>query len=166
MVNKGKPTGYIRTTADYTSYVLRLQFRHLTRGNGGVLLRMVGNDKVWPRSIEAQGLYGAVGDIFNIDEFPMKTAEERTQGRRTRKIHKSNEKPLGRWNQYEIILDSGDLQIKVNDLIQNTATGCWEAPGKICIQSEGAQMEYRNIVLIPISRDENKSPEAGQKKYR
>ncbi len=69
-------------------------------------------------------------------------------------------------SQYEIILDSGDLQIKVNDLIQNTVTGCWEAPGKICIQSEGAQMEYRNIVLIPISRDENKSPEAGQKKYR
>ncbi|NQT83349.1 DUF1080 domain-containing protein, partial [bacterium] len=39
MVNKGKPVGYIRTTADFTNYILRLQFRHLGRGNGGVLLR-------------------------------------------------------------------------------------------------------------------------------
>jgi hypothetical protein len=53
MVNKGKPNGYIRTTADYTNYVLRLQFRHLTEGNSGVLLRTVGEDRVWPRSIEA-----------------------------------------------------------------------------------------------------------------
>ena len=150
MVNKGNPTGYIRTTADYTNYVLRLQFRHVTEGNSGVLLRMVGEEKIWPRCIEAQGLYGNVGDIFNIDNFPMKVEPERTRGRRTLKMHDSNEKPVGKWNRYEIALDGTDLEIKVNNLVQNTATECWETPGKICIQSEGAQMEYRNIVLIPI----------------
>jgi len=150
MVNAGRPGGYIRTKADFTNYVLWLQVRHLGKGNGGVLLRMVGPDKVWPRSIEAQGQFGSMGDIWNIDKFPMKTAPDRTRGRHTRKAHPSNEKPLGQWNRYEIVLDGGDLEIKVNGLVQNTATGCWETPGKICLQSEGTKMEFRNIVLIPI----------------
>ena len=151
MVNKGIPDGYARTTADYTNYVLRLQFRHLTKGNSGVLLRAVGEDKVWPRSIEAQGKYDNVGDIWNFDKFPMKTDPGRTKGQLTRKMHDSNEKPLGQWNQYEITLAGPNLELKVNDLVQNTASSCWETPGKICIQTEGAQMQYRNLVLIPIT---------------
>jgi protease I len=150
MVNEGKPRGYIRTTEDYTNYILRLQFRHLTKGNSGLLLRQVGEDRVWPRCMEAQGMYGSVGDIWNLGEFPMKTSPERTKGRHTVKMHESNERPLGRWNSYEITLDGETLEIEVNGLVQNTATACWETPGKICIQSEGARMEYRNIVLIPI----------------
>ncbi|MHC4154844.1 MAG: 3-keto-disaccharide hydrolase [Planctomycetota bacterium] len=153
MANTGKPAGYIRTTDDYTNYVLRLQFRHVTKGNSGVLLRAVGEDKVWPRSIEAQGQYGHVGDIWNIGNFPARTDAERTKGRRTAKMHESNEKPLGQWNQYEIGLNGPDLEIKVNDLVQNTASECWETPGKICIQSEASEMEYRNIVLLPVIRD-------------
>jgi hypothetical protein len=153
MSNQGSPAGYIRTIADFTNFILRLQFRHITEGNGGVLLRSVGPDKVWPRSIEAQGQSGSVGDIWNIDEFPMKTDPARTKGRHTPKMHKSNEKPLGQWNQYEIILNGPNLELKVNELVQNTAAECWETPGKIGIQSEGAKMEYRNVVLIPITRE-------------
>ncbi|MBN1419628.1 MAG: DUF1080 domain-containing protein, partial [Planctomycetes bacterium] len=96
----GRPAGYLRTTEDWTNFVLRCQFRHLTGGNGGVLLRIVGPDKVWPRSIEAQGASGRVGDIYTIDQFPLKAAEERTRGRHTRKIHPSNERALGEWNEY------------------------------------------------------------------
>ncbi len=151
LVNTGRPIGYIRTTADFTNYILRLQYRHQGTGNGGVLLRMVGPDKVWPRSIEAQGQANAAGDIWNIDKFPMKVAEDRTNGRHTRKMHPSNEK-VGQWTRYEIKLDGGDLELKVNGLVQNTATECWETPGKICLQSEGSPMEFRNIVLIPINK--------------
>jgi len=157
--NMGKPYGYIRTTANYTNYILRLQFRHITKGNSGVLLRMVGDDIVWPRCIEAQGEYRNVGDIWNIRRFPMNPPPT-SNNTRIKKKHPSNEKPLGQWNRYEITLDKGNLQIKVNGLIQNTATDCWETPGKICIQSEGAQMEYRNIVLLPIIPDKTKNPVA------
>jgi len=156
ITNTGRPAGYIRTTTDYTNYIIRVQLRHITRGNSGVLLRKVGKDKVWPRSIECQGQIGSLGDIWNIDKFPMKADPTRTRGRHTRKAHPSNENPLGQWNQYEITLDGGRLEIKVNDLIQNIATDCWETPGKICLQSEGAQMEYRNVVIIPIERPKKK----------
>lgn len=156
--NAGKPAGYIRTTADYDNYLLRLQMRHLTKGNSGVLVRMTGQDKVWPRSLEAQGMHRNMGDIWNIDEFPMKTDPKRLKGRRTQKMHSSSERALGQWNVYEIMLNGGDLEIRVNDLLQNEATECWETAGKICLQSEGAKLEFRNIVVVPIKRPAKTKP--------
>jgi hypothetical protein len=152
LTDSGQPAGYIRTTEDYTNYALRVQLRHLTEGNCGVLVRMTGPDKVWPKSIEAQGLSRSLGDIWNIDEFPMQTDPARTNGRHTAKRHASNEFALGEWNQYDILLDGGNLEIWVNGLLQNAATGCQEVAGKICLQSEGAQVEFRNLTLIPISK--------------
>jgi len=150
----GCPAGFIRTTQDYTNFVLRMQVRHVSRGNGGVLVRMATEDKLWPRSMEAQGMAGSMGDFYSIGEFRFEGPPERTTGRHIRKAHPSNEKPLGEWNSYEITLDGGDLEIAVNGLVQNTATQCEEVPGKIGLQSEGSLMEYRNIVLIPILSDE------------
>jgi hypothetical protein len=146
----GKPSGYLRTEKQYTNYVLRLQLRHHVKCNAGVLVRVHGEDKVWPNSIECQGQKDSMGDIWNIGEFPMKVAPARTKGRQTVKLHPSNEKPLEQWNDYEIYLNKGDLVIRVNGLVQNTATDCQEIPGTIAIQSEGGALDYRNIVLIPI----------------
>ncbi len=150
MTVTGKPNGFISTEADYTNYVLRLQVRHLAKTNSGVLLRATQLDKSWPRSIEAQVKSGSMGDIYNFNQFPMKTDPGRTRGASTKKIHPSNEKPTGQWDEYEIMLNEGDLELKVNGLLQNTATGCQVIPGRICLQSEGGPLEFRNIVLIPI----------------
>ncbi len=150
LATQGQPTGYIRTTADYTNFILHLEFRHLAPGNGGVLLRMTGPDKVWPKSVECQGQAGSVGDLWNIDDFTMTTDPARTEGRRTVKLCESSERPLGEWNTYDIILDGGELIVRVNGVLQNWATGCEEVPGKICLQSEGSAMEFRNIRLIPL----------------
>ncbi len=152
ITDSGRPAGYIRTIKDYTNYTLHLQMRHVKPGNSGVLVRMVGKDKVWPKSIEAQGQSGSMGDIWNIDRVRMKAAPDRTRGRHTRKMYPSNERPLGQWNDYEITLDGGNLEITVNNLVQNTATECEEVAGKICLQSEGSPKEFRNIVLVPIEK--------------
>ena len=150
ITDSGKPAGYLHTTTDYTNYSLHLQMRHVEAGNSGVLVRMTGADKVWPRSIEAQGQSGSMGDIWNIDKVPVKVAEDRTNGRHTAKLHDSNELEIGQWNEYEILLDGGDLEIQVNNLVQNTGTECEEIAGKICLQAEGSAKEFRNIVLVPI----------------
>jgi len=148
----GKPAGYIRTTDDFTNYTLHLQMRHLAKGNSGVLVRAVGPDKVWPKSIEAQGMSNNMGDIWNIDSVKMTADPERTKGRRTQKMHESNERPIGEWNDYEVTLDGGDLVIKVNNLVQNKATECEVVAGKICLQAEGSHKQFRNIVLVPIEK--------------
>ena len=150
MTDAGKPFGFIATKSDYTNYVLRLQVRHLVKTNSGVLLRSTMLEGKWPKSIEAQVMSGRMGDIYNFGKFPMKTDPKRTKGAWTPRIHKSNEKPTGQWDDYEITLNKGDLELKVNSLVQNRATDCQVIPGRICLQSEGGPMEFRNIVLIPI----------------
>lgn len=147
---KGRPGGYIRTDKDYTSYVLNVKWRFAKPGNSGVLLRVQEPDKVWPKSIEAQLNHQNAGDIWNIDEFPMKVAQERTEGRRTKKLHPTNEKPLGEWNEYEITLDGGKLALKVNGLLQNEASDVQVVPGKIALQSEGAAIEFGQVRLTPL----------------
>ena len=162
--NKGKPGGYIRTEKDYTNYKLTLEWRFPGKpGNGGVLLRKIGEDKVWPKSIEAQLQHENAGDFWNIDEFPMKVAQERTKGRNTKKEHPSNEKPLGEWNKYEITVDGGRVELKVNDLVQNVATECQVIPGKICLQSEGSEMEFRNVEILELPEKKDAQSNASAK---
>jgi putative heme-binding domain-containing protein len=150
---EGNPVGYIRTEADYENYELTLEWRFdpdRGAGNSGVLCRMIGEDKVWPHSMEAQLQSGSAGDIWNIDKVPMIAAPERTNGRHTRGKLASSERPLGEWNNYLIRCDRGYLRLEVNGAVQNEAIWCEEVPGKICLQSEGAYIEFRNIVLTPI----------------
>lgn len=150
---KGNPIGYIQTKKKYESFELHVEWRFVPEkgaGNSGVLLRVTGEDKVWPRSIEAQLHSRNAGDIWNIGEYPMKANADRTKGRRTIKAHKTNEKPLGEWNSYRILLDGKNLTLEVNGLIQNKATDCEVVPGRIGFQSEGAWIEFRRIELRPI----------------
>ncbi len=149
----GKPVGYIYTEKDYTSFKLKLEWRGVGKpGNSGALLRVQEPHTVWPKSIESQLQSGSAGDIWNIGKFPMKVAPDRTKGRHTTKLHETNEKPIesGEWNTYEITLDGPDLELKVNGLVQNRAADCEVKPGKIALQSEGAEIEFRNIVLTPL----------------
>ncbi|MBI1902881.1 MAG: DUF1080 domain-containing protein [Planctomycetia bacterium] len=156
LICKGKPPGYIRTEKDYTSYIITLEWRFdpaKGAGNSGVLLRCIGEDKVWPKSIEAQLHSGNAGDFWNIDGFKMTVDPARTKGRRTIKLtgeKESAEKPLGEWNQYEITVDKGTIKLKVNGKLQNEATDVEVVAGKIALQSEGAEIQFRNVKLTPI----------------
>ncbi len=153
LICAGRPIGYIRTKDKFTNFVLELEWRfdkEKQPGNSGVLLRMVGQDKVWPKSVEAQLHHQNAGDIWNIDQFPMKVAADRTMGRRTVKLNPTNEKPQGEWNHYRIVMDGGNLKLYVNGELQNQATEVEEVAGYICLQSEGAEIQFRNIYLTPL----------------
>jgi len=158
LICRGNPIGYIRTEKDYTNYILKLEWRFnpVTKkaGNSGVLLRLVGPDKIWPRSVEAQLQSGAAGDFWLIDEAPLHTPPERVDKGtpRHRLRTKTNEKPIGEWNEYEIRCDGDRITLRVNGEILNEGTGAEIVPGKIGLQSEGAEIHFRNIRLIPLRR--------------
>jgi len=153
LVCSGTPAGYIQTAEDYTSYVLELDWRWdpVTKqpGNSGVLLRKTGEDKVWPRSLEAQLMADHAGDFWIIDGFPATTVPERTNGRNAKHSH-ANENPVGQWNHYRISVDRGLVTLEVNGQVLNQASGVLEVPGRICLQSEGAPIHFRNVRLTPI----------------
>ena len=153
LICTGKPAGYIRTRPDFTNYVLRVVWRFdpVTKaaGNSGVLLRVIGEDKVWPRSVEAQLQSGAAGDFWNIGEFPMKTDDARRNGRNTRRTHTA-ERAIGEWNEYEIVVDHDRVTIFVNGEQLNAATAVLETAGAIALQSEGTEIHFKTVRLAPI----------------
>jgi hypothetical protein len=158
LICKGNPLGYIRTLDDYTNYVVKLEWRFnpVTKkaGNSGVLLRVVGPDKVWPRSIEAQLQSGEAGDFWLIDNARLDTPAARVDSGtpRHRLRTRSNEKPIGEWNEYEITVDGDHITLKVNGEVLNEGTNAEVVPGKIALQSEGAEIQFRNIRLTPLRR--------------
>jgi len=149
----GSPAGYIHTTADFANFVLKLEWRFspVTKkaGNSGVLLRMNGEHKVWPKSVEAQLQSGAAGDFWNIGEFEMTTEASRLNGRNT-KASGNAERGIGEWNEYEIHVDHNRVRLFVNGELLNEAWGVAEMPGKICLQSEGAEIHFRRVRLAPL----------------
>jgi len=150
----GSPAGYMRTEKAYADYHLHVEWRWPEKpGNNGVLVHMSGDDKVWPRSLECQLHSGNAGDFWVIDglEFAEhKKGGSRVRGRRTVKLKDSSEKPLGQWNAYDIICKDDWVVVMVNGVLQNLATRCSDKSGKICLQSEGAKIEYRNIWVEPL----------------
>jgi hypothetical protein len=151
---EGQPAGYMRTETSYADYHLHVEWRWPARpGNNGVLVHNSGADTVWPRSLECQLQSGNAGDFWVIGG--LETAEHakggpRVSDRRTRKLHDSSEKPPGEWNAYDIICKDDWVVVLVNGILQNVATKCSEKSGRICLQSEGAVIEYRNVTLEPV----------------
>ena len=151
---EGKPAGYMRTEKNYADYLFHVEWRWPGKGgNNGVLVHMSGPDVVWPKSLECQLLSGNAGDFWVIGG--LETAEhakggKRVKGRRTIKLRDSSEKPLGQWNTYDIICKDDWIVVIVNGVVQNVATKCSASSGKICLQSEGIPIEYRNIYIEPL----------------
>lgn len=152
LICTGKPAGYIYTKDDYKNYIVKLQWRFdpaKGAGNSGVLLRVSGEHKVWPRSLEAQLQSGSAGDFWVIDKIPAKGDPARTNERNIKHLHPS-ERPLGEWNEYEIIVDHSKVRLIVNGDTLNEATDVEEIAGKIALQSEGAEIHFRNFRLAPL----------------
>ena len=153
LVCRGKPAGYIFHKEEFANFVLKLEWRWspVTKqaGNSGVLLRVIGEDKVWPDCVEAQLQSGNAGDFWNIGEFPMKTDPARLNGLNTKKTHLA-ERPIGEWNEYEIFVNHGDIVLYVNGEMVNSAWDVKEVAGRIALQSEGTEIHFRNIRIAPV----------------
>ena len=157
----GKPAGYMRTEKDYTDYLFHVEWRWPGKGgNSGALVHMSGPDKVWPKSLECQLASGNAGDFWligegrryleNIETREHAKGNDRVRGRRVRKLKDSSEKPLGQWNAYDIICKDDWVVVLVNGVLQNIATKSSITSGKICLQSEGTPVEFRNIYIEPL----------------
>jgi len=163
VISKGSPQGYLRTEQDFTNFVLTLEWRRPADkkpGRGGVLVRITGPDKIWPKSLEAQLNANAAGDFWGLCGYELSGPEDRTSsvehpelGKLTNvKKAKDAEKPPGQWNLYEIVADGDVVTLRINGQEVNRATGCDVVPGKICLTAEGDEIHFRNVRLAPVKR--------------
>ena len=161
LICKGTPLGYLYTKKDYDDFLLKLDWRwppDKKPGNGGVLVRMTGEHKIWPKSLEAQLNTGGAGDFWGLDGYNlsgpaerMRTAEHEQFGKLTNLKKTENlEKPPGEWNTYEIIAEGDTVTLIINGRQVNKATECDLNPGPICLTSEGDEIHFRNVEINPI----------------
>ena len=160
LVIRSGPKGYIRTQGDYTDFVLAFQWLRppgTKPGAAGVLIRMTGQDKIWPKSLEAQLNADAAGDFWGLDGYRLDGPPERLNrssnpqfGTLTNlKRIQDAEKPAGQWNQYEITAQGGTVTLRINGQLVNRASGCDAVAGKICLTAEGDEIHFRQVRLTP-----------------
>ena len=63
------------------------------------------------------------------------------------------EKPLGQWNRYECIADGRTITVILNGVVVNRCLDVQPRKGKIQIQTEGAEVFFRRLDLIPLSEN-------------
>lgn len=156
---QGTPKGYIHTEQDYKNFVLELDWRlPQQKGplNGGVLIRMTGPNRIWPKSLEAQINADQAGDFwglggYRLDGPDVSHVEHPELGKLTHlKRTVDAEKPRGTWNHYKIIADGSTVTLEINGQVVNRAKNCETEAGKICLTAEGNPIEFRDVTLVPL----------------
>jgi hypothetical protein len=178
----GHEMGYIVTKQTFHRFYLRAEFKwgEGTFGeragqarDSGILYNIQGEQKVWPRSIEFQIKEGETGDFWltdgaaltapdgkrvtgppgsavNIGKFD-KGPEQNVVG--FRNATGELEKPHGEWNLLEVVVDDHVIRQFVNGVLANIGTNPFPTEGKILFQSEGAEIFFRDIQVLPLTEN-------------
>jgi hypothetical protein len=72
------------------------------------------------------------------------------QDRKGFRGRQDREAAVGQWNRYECLARGGDITLILNGTVVNQASGAQPRKGRIQIQSEGAEVFFRRIDLVPL----------------
>jgi hypothetical protein len=168
LVSLGTPLGHLITDSVYQDYRLETEYRFSSEpGNCGILVhastpRALYN--MFPQSIEVQMMHENAGDFWCIvEDIEVPDMEARrgpkenwgiVEGKARRILNRTDdsENPAGEWN--TMVIECLDDQIKVwvnNDLV-NHGFNATATQGQIAIQAEGSEVEFRKLLLTPISQ--------------
>ena len=167
----GRPVGVTRTQKILTNFELVAQWRHLQPGgNSGIFVWAAESSLeglkpgTLPRGgIEVQVLdhgyrdqyekqTGKKADWFTTDGdvFPVGTSKMTPfppvapDGRRSFPS-KHLSKGVGQWNHYYVRCLNGEIRLWVNGEEVSGGTGCEPRAGYLCLESEGAPVEFRQL---------------------
>jgi hypothetical protein len=166
LVSLGTPGGHLITDRQYENYRLEIEYRFANKpGNCGVLVhaskpRMLYG--MFPQSLEVQMQSGDAGDFWCIGEdVTVPDMEARRgpkanwgvtegKGRRVKNLTDGTEKSLGEWNTMKIECFGSSVKVWVNNVVVNEGTNCTARKGQIAIQAEGAEVEFRKLLLTQV----------------
>jgi hypothetical protein len=145
---KGDPFGYMRTKDAYSDYTLHVEWRYPeVATNSGVFVHGQSPDTIWLKCVECQLQAGNAGDFVCMNGADMNERTDKTK-RVVKKMTTSNEKAVGEWNTMEVKCIGNTIEVIVNGILQNKGTGLNIKSGYICLQSEGKDIEFRNVYLL------------------
>lgn len=143
----GNPFGYMRTKDSYSDYNLHVEWRYPVEAtNSGIFINAQLPDSIWPKCFECQLKAGSAGDFICASGSDMNERKDKST-RFINKLAPSAEKPTGEWNTMEIVTKGSTIEVTLNGVLMNKATGTNPSSGHICLQSEGKDIEFRNVYL-------------------
>ncbi len=169
LVSLGKPPGHLITEKEFSNYKLVVEYRFPAEpGNCGVLVHASTpryRSNMFPKSIEVQMMHQNAGDFWCIGENievpdmekrrPRKDENQKFGGeqddaRRIINLTDNSEKPLGEWNTMEIECKGAEVKVHVNGDLVNHGFNSTATKGKIALQAEGSEVEFRKVELTPL----------------
>jgi hypothetical protein len=177
----GAEFGYLITKREFANYYLRAEFKwgevtHPPREgmarDSGILYHVQGPQKVWPTSIEFQICEGQTGDFYMTDGAALTGTDGKREtgppgsAARIRRFGEGPwqnvtgyrdpagevERPHSAWNLVELVVQGDHVKQYLNGKLVNEGSQAYPSSGKILIQSEGAEVFFRDIRLFPLKR--------------
>ncbi|MBK9490122.1 MAG: DUF1080 domain-containing protein, partial [Haliscomenobacter sp.] len=168
LVSMGNPNGHLITDAIHQNYRLEVEYRFAGKpGNCGVLVHASTPRALYsmfPKSIEVQMMHQNAGDFWCIvEDISVPEMEKRrgpkekwgiTEGKERRIVNLTDgtEKPLGEWNSMKIECLDAEVKVWLNEVLVNHGFGATATKGQIALQAEGAEVEFRKVMLTPIKK--------------
>lgn len=167
LVSLGTPGGHLITDKVYENYKLVVEYRFTGKpGNCGVLVHASKPRRLYemfPQSIEVQLQHGDAGDFWCIGEdISVPNMEERRgpranwgvdgdKARRIKNLTDNSERKLGEWNAMVIECRKDTVKVWVNGDLVNDGNHATASKGKIALQAEGSEVEFRKLELTSLA---------------
>ena len=169
LVCSGLPIGVMRSEKQYENFILHIEWRHMEAGgNSGMFLWSAGTvaeGKRLPMGVEMQmleldwvnqnkGKSGRLppiayvhGELFGA--LGAKTVPDNPRGDRS-KSKENRCKGKGEWNTYDAVCVDGVIKLSVNGKFVNGVRESSVKKGYLCLESEGAEIHFRNIRILEL----------------
>ena len=167
LICSGHPIGVIRSEKRYENFLLHIEWKHMEPGgNSGTFVWSDAEpgDNRLPNGVEVQMLEldwvnlntrdGKTppvayvhGEIFGVGG--VETVPDNPRGRRSKSVE-NRCKGRGEWNTYDVVCVDGTIKLSVNGKFVNGISKSTKKEGFICLESEGAEIHFRNIRIIQL----------------
>ena len=168
LVSAGEPRGHLITDAVFQNYRLEVEYRFASApGNAGALIHASTPRalyEMFPKSIEVQMMHENAGDFWCIvEDIEVPDMEQRrgppdtwgiTEGeaRRIVNLTDGSERAVGEWNTMIIEAVSRSVRVWLNGDLVNDGFNATADRGRIALQAEGSEVEFRRVALTSIER--------------
>jgi hypothetical protein len=168
LICSGHPIGVMRSEKQYENFILHIEWMHMEPGgNSGTFVWSNANppqDTRLPDGVEVQmlelewinlnvkdGVTPPVayvhGELFGVGGVV--TVPDNPRGTRSKSVE-NRCKGKGEWNIYEVVCVDGVIKLSVNGKFVNGIAKSSQKKGYICLESEGAEIHFRNIKIIEL----------------
>ena len=163
LICKGLPIGVMRTDRQYENFIMEIEWRHMEDGgNSGTFIWSEGTqfgDNPLAKGIEVQMLELQWSVINNRTSayvsgelFPtmdLTAVPDNPRGPRSASLEMRC-KGKGEWNKYVIVAVDGVVKLSINGKFVNGLSNSGRKKGYICLESEGAEIHFRNIRIMEL----------------